>query len=79
MFDSQSPGRAQALGCRPLFVQPTRGHFACRADAVFCDREDPGFFKTSDFMAWTRGRYYFGVHAMGGEAQLDAFMEAFPY
>jgi hypothetical protein len=46
---------------------------------VFCDREDPSYFKTSDFMAWTRGRYYFGVHAEGGEAELDAFMQAFPY
>jgi hypothetical protein len=46
---------------------------------VFCDETDPSFFKTSDFMAWTRGRYYFSVYADGGEAELDAFMEAFPY
>jgi hypothetical protein len=31
------------------------------------------------FMAWTRDRYYFSAHAKGGEADLDAFMEAFPY
>jgi hypothetical protein len=31
------------------------------------------------FMAWTRGRYYFSAHAQGGEADLDAFMEAFPH
>jgi hypothetical protein len=29
------------------------------------------------FMAWTRGRYYFSVHAKGGEKALDGFMQAF--
>jgi hypothetical protein len=46
---------------------------------LFCDETNPSFFKTDDFMAWTRGRYYFGVYAEGGEAELDAFIEAFPY
>ncbi|HKB02161.1 MAG TPA: hypothetical protein VKD90_08075 [Gemmataceae bacterium] len=31
------------------------------------------------FLAWTRGRYYFSAHAKGGEADLDAFVRAFPY
>ena len=31
------------------------------------------------FMAWTRGPYYFSVHAKGGEKDLDEMMEAFPY
>jgi hypothetical protein len=46
---------------------------------VFSDREDPSFLKLEDFMAWTRGRYYFSAHASGGKAALDAFMTAFPY
>lgn len=31
------------------------------------------------FLAWTRGRYFFSAHAKGGEKDLDAFAEAFPY
>jgi hypothetical protein len=44
---------------------------------------EPSFLKTSNrlgaFMAWTRGGYYFSAHARGGEADLDQFMESFPY
>jgi hypothetical protein len=31
------------------------------------------------FMGWTRGSYYFSAHAKGGEKDLDAFVESFPY
>ena len=46
---------------------------------------EPSFFKSNTprgtFMAWTRGGYYFDVsaHARSGEADLERFMEAFPY
>ena len=30
------------------------------------------------FLAWTRGRYY-SAHAKGGEKDLDAFAQAFPF
>ena len=31
------------------------------------------------FIAWTRGGYYFSANAKGGVADLNAFMNAFPY
>ncbi|MFH1267082.1 MAG: hypothetical protein ABIK89_15250, partial [Planctomycetota bacterium] len=44
---------------------------------------DPSYLRTVNtlgaFFAWTRGSYYFSAHAKGGEADLDAFMSAFPY
>ena len=44
---------------------------------------EPSYAKSSDasgaFFAWTRGKYYFSASAKGGEADLDAFMQAFPY
>jgi len=44
---------------------------------------EPSFFKdvtpNGASMNWTRGRYYFLVHAKGGEAALDAFMKALAY
>jgi hypothetical protein len=35
--------------------------------------------KSGAFFGWTRGKYYFSASAKGGEADLDAFMEGFPY
>ena len=35
--------------------------------------------KSSAFYAWTRGGYYFSASAKGSEADLEAFMNAFPY
>jgi len=35
--------------------------------------------KDGAFFAWTRGGYFFTADAKGGEANLDAFMVAFPY
>ena len=44
---------------------------------------DPSHLRTANrlgaFFAWTRGSCYFSAHAKGGEADLDAFMTAFPY
>ena len=44
---------------------------------------DPSYLRTANrlgaFFAWTRGSYYFSAHAKGGEADLDAFLKAFPY
>ena len=40
---------------------------------------EPSFLKAGHvLMVWTRGGYYFSAHAES-EADLDAFMEAFPY
>ena len=35
--------------------------------------------KLGGFYAWTRGKYYFSASAKGGIADLDAFMQSFPY
>ena len=35
--------------------------------------------KNGAFYAWTRGKYYFSASAKGGAADLDAFMQSFPY
>lgn len=46
-------------------------------------KADPSFLRTVNklgaFFAWTRGGYYFSAHAKKGEADLDAFVRAFPY
>ena len=50
---------------------------------VFSLNTEPSFFKSNTplgaFMSWTRGGYYFSVHAKGGQKDLDRFMKAFPY
>lgn len=44
---------------------------------------EPSYLKVNNesgaFFAWTRGGYYFSANAKGGEADLDAFLQAFPY
>jgi hypothetical protein len=44
---------------------------------------EPSYLKVVNdngaFFAWTRGGYFFTAHAKGGEADLDAFMNAFPF
>jgi hypothetical protein len=35
--------------------------------------------KSGAFFGWTRGQYYFSASAKGGEADLDAFVQGFPY
>jgi hypothetical protein len=44
---------------------------------------DPSYLRTVNklgaFFAWTRGGYYFSAHAKMGGADLDAFMQAFPW
>ena len=35
--------------------------------------------KEGGFFAWTRGGYFFSADAKGGEVNLDAFMQEFPY
>jgi hypothetical protein len=44
---------------------------------------EPSYLKVNNesgaFYAWTRGNYYFSASAKGGEADLDAFIQAFPY
>jgi hypothetical protein len=44
---------------------------------------EPSYFRSNNdsgaFYAWTRGNYYFSASAKGGEADLDAFMQSFPY
>jgi len=46
-------------------------------------RTEPSFLKVVNndgaFFAWTRGGYFITAHTKGGEAALDAFMNAFPY
>ncbi|HKE57488.1 MAG TPA: hypothetical protein VKB46_12320 [Pyrinomonadaceae bacterium] len=44
---------------------------------------EPSYLKVDNesgaFFAWTRGKYYWSANAKGGAADLDAFMQAFPY
>ena len=44
---------------------------------------EPSYFKVNNesgaFFAWTRGNYYFSASAKGGQADLDAFMQGFPF
>jgi hypothetical protein len=44
---------------------------------------EPSYLKVDNesgaFFAWTRGGYYFSANAKGGAADLDAFMQSFPY
>jgi len=44
---------------------------------------EPSFLKVINdsgaFYAWTRGKYYFSANAKGGVADLNAFMDSFPY
>lgn len=35
--------------------------------------------KSGAFYAWTRGKYYFSASAKGGTADLEAFMQSYPY
>ena len=46
-------------------------------------RTEPSYLKVVNdsgaFFAWTRGGYFITANAKGGEADLDAFMNAFPY
>lgn len=46
-------------------------------------RTEPSYLKVINangaFFAWTRGGYFITAHAKGGEADLDAFMNAIPY
>jgi hypothetical protein len=39
---------------------------------------DPSFVKAHDYIAWSRGRFFFYAKATDG-ATLDRFMSAFPY
>jgi len=44
---------------------------------------EPSYVKINNesgaFFAWTRGNYYFSASAKGGQADLDAFVQAFPF
>ena len=46
-------------------------------------RTEPSYLKIANadgaYFAWTRGGYFITAHAKGGEAALDAFMNAYPY
>jgi hypothetical protein len=45
---------------------------------VASDDTDPSFCKIGDFIAWSRGEYFFYAKA-STPAALDRFMESFPY
>jgi len=44
---------------------------------------EPSYVKATNesgaFYAWTRGNYFFSANAKGGEADLESFMQSFPY
>ena len=39
---------------------------------------EPSYFKVSDFMSWSRGSYFYYVHASDPQA-LDSFLQAFTF
>ena len=45
--------------------------------------QEPSFLRCISargaWFTWTRGRYLFSAFAPGGESELDAFIEEFPY
>lgn len=47
-------------------------------DANYSVTTDPAYFHAGDFVAWTRGRYFFYAKA-SSPAVLERFMAAFPY
>jgi len=57
-------------------IYPTDPHFGSF-------RTEPSYLKVVNgdgaYFAWTRGGYFITASAKGGEAALDAFMNAFPY
>ena len=54
-------------------TDPRFGSIGTEPSYLRVDNESGAFF------AWTRGAYYFSANAKGGPADLDAFMQAFPY
>lgn len=78
---ASSPEIAQAnwnvvVGDANEGIYPTDPHFASFGT-------EPSYLKVINdngaFFAWTRGDYFITAHAKGGETDLDAFMNAFPY
>jgi hypothetical protein len=47
-------------------------------DGQYSDDTEPTYFRSGEFMAWTRGGYFFYANA-SSPAALEAFMKAFPY
>lgn len=65
-------------------MRETQAEFPDNADRdLVVVGRDPSYFMSLNrlgaFFAWTRDGYYFSAHAKRGEADLHAFMEAFPY
>ena len=61
-------------------IRISRGEAGADAlkDEQFSDTTEPSYFRSADFMAWSRGGYFFYAHA-SNSAALEAFMKAFPY
>ena len=47
-------------------------------DEQFLTGKNPSYFRISDFMSWTRGRYFFYAKA-SSPAALERFMQSFPF
>jgi hypothetical protein len=47
-------------------------------DARYSLKTDPAYFHVGDFIAWSRGQYFFYAKA-SSPAALDRFMSAFPF
>ena len=71
-----------------MALDTARGELAADAakegrEAPAVRRGEPSFLRARSeqgaFMGWTRGGYYFSAHAPGGEADLDRFMQSFPF
>lgn len=49
-----------------------------RTGELYCVASAPYFFKVRDFIAWTRGRYFFSAHASSPDVLVE-FIQDFPY
>ena len=77
---SSNAGSAQA----PLDVAASEVADGFPTDPQFGSiSTEPSYLKVNNesgaFFAWTRGGCYFSASAKGGEADLDAFMQSFPF
>ncbi len=77
---SSSPQTAQAI--LRTAARDTNGKFPKDPRVGSIDTE-PSYLRVNNksgaFFGWTRGKYYFSASAKGGEEDLDAFVQGFPY
>ena len=67
-----------AVNTQPAYAHATLETAAGEAGGTIQGSE-PKWLGSDGFFAWTRGGWFFSANALGGAAELDAFMRAFPF